>query len=122
MDLPFGNGQGWSTSRQYSIVGVVAEDGTAGYGECWGPIPGTDELGRGALAGKVLGTSFALLGLISALSSLLGAAVGFASSQSSDALAGLLFGSNNCTDRQRSEGPFLGHGGRRAGGRVNADV
>lgn len=40
LDQPFGNGQGWTTSRQYLIVRVVAEDGTAGYGECWGPIAG----------------------------------------------------------------------------------
>jgi L-alanine-DL-glutamate epimerase-like enolase superfamily enzyme len=30
LDRPFGNGQGWTTSRQYLIVRVVAEDGTAG--------------------------------------------------------------------------------------------
>lgn len=44
LDQPFGNGQGWTTSRQYLIVRVVAEDGTEGYGECWGPIAGNAQV------------------------------------------------------------------------------
>lgn len=47
-------------------------------------------------AGKIVGALYALLGLIFgaifALFSLLGAAIGFAGSQSSDAFTGLLFG------------------------------
>jgi threonine/homoserine efflux transporter RhtA len=51
----------------------------------------------GALSvGKVMGALYALLGLIAgaffALFSVLGAAVGMANSQSSDAIVGLLFG------------------------------
>ncbi len=37
---PFGNAQGWTTARQYLIVKITADDGTIGYGECWGPIAG----------------------------------------------------------------------------------
>lgn len=44
LDRPFGNGQGWTTARQYLIVRVVAKDGTVGYGECWGPIAGNKEV------------------------------------------------------------------------------
>jgi D-galactarolactone cycloisomerase len=55
LDRPFGNGQGWTTSRQYLIVRVVAEDGTAGYGECWGPIAGNDRVVEDVIAPLVVG-------------------------------------------------------------------
>ncbi|MDP9424518.1 MAG: mandelate racemase/muconate lactonizing enzyme family protein [Actinomycetota bacterium] len=55
LDQPFGNGQGWTTSRQYLIVRVVAEDGTAGYGECWGPIAGNDRVVEEVIAPLLVG-------------------------------------------------------------------
>ncbi|MPZ88289.1 MAG: mandelate racemase/muconate lactonizing enzyme family protein [Nitriliruptorales bacterium] len=44
LDRPFGSAQGWTTARQYLIVRVVADDGTVGYGECWGPIAGNQQV------------------------------------------------------------------------------
>ncbi|MDN5698612.1 MAG: hypothetical protein L0G70_11670, partial [Rubrobacter sp.] len=55
LDQPFGNGQGWTTSRQYLIVRITAEDGTVGYGECWGPVAGNDRIIEDILAPLVLG-------------------------------------------------------------------
>ena len=52
---PFGNAQGWTTSRQYLIVRITADDGTAGYGECWGPIAGNREIVRDVIAPLLLG-------------------------------------------------------------------
>lgn len=55
LDHPFGNGQGWTTSRQYLIVRIVADDGTTGYGECWGPIAGNDGVVERVLAPMLVG-------------------------------------------------------------------
>lgn len=55
LDQPFGNGQGWTTSRQYLIVRLVADDGTVGYGECWGPIAGNDKVVERVIAPLVVG-------------------------------------------------------------------
>lgn len=55
LDQPFGNGQGWTTARQYLIVRVVADDGTAGYGECWGPIAGNQQVVEKIIAPMVIG-------------------------------------------------------------------
>lgn len=55
LDEPFGNGQGWTTARQYLIVRVVAEDGTTGYGECWGPIAGNEQVVERMVAPLVVG-------------------------------------------------------------------
>ena len=55
LDAPFGNGQGWTTSRQYLIVRLTAEDGTVGYGECWGPIAGNEQVVRDMIAPMLLG-------------------------------------------------------------------
>jgi len=52
---PFGNGQGWTTSRQYLIVRITADDGTVGYGECWGPFAGNHEIVRDLLGPMLLG-------------------------------------------------------------------
>jgi len=52
---PFGNAQGWTTARQYLIVRITADDGTAGYGECWGPIAGNHEIVRDVIAPLLLG-------------------------------------------------------------------
>jgi D-galactarolactone cycloisomerase len=57
LDEPFGNGQGWTTSRQYLIVRVVAEDGTEGYGECWGPIAGNDRVVEDVIGPLIIGRS-----------------------------------------------------------------
>ena len=43
---PFGNAQGWTTARQYLIAKITADDGTVGYGECWGPIAGNHQIVR----------------------------------------------------------------------------
>ncbi|MEX2375688.1 MAG: mandelate racemase/muconate lactonizing enzyme family protein [Dehalococcoidia bacterium] len=55
LDVPFGNGQGWTTSREYLIVRATAEDGTVGYGECWGPIAGNDQIVREVIAPLLIG-------------------------------------------------------------------
>jgi D-galactarolactone cycloisomerase len=55
LDEPFGNGQGWTTARQYLIVRVTADDGTVGYGECWGPIAGNEQVVSRIIAPMVVG-------------------------------------------------------------------
>ncbi|CAN5849465.1 D-galactarolactone cycloisomerase [soil metagenome] len=55
LDAPFGNGQGWTTARQYLIVRLVADDGTIGYGECWGPIAGNQQVVEQLIAPLVIG-------------------------------------------------------------------
>lgn len=55
LDAPFGNGQGWTNARQYLIVRVVAEDGTVGYGECWGPIAGNEQVVERVIAPLLIG-------------------------------------------------------------------
>lgn len=55
LDRPFGNGQGWTTARQYLIVRLVADDGTVGYGECWGPIAGNAEVIKTIIEPLVVG-------------------------------------------------------------------
>jgi D-galactarolactone cycloisomerase len=52
---PFGNAQGWTSARQYLIVKIRADDGTVGYGECWGPIAGNDQVVRDIIAPMVVG-------------------------------------------------------------------
>jgi len=55
LDQPFGNGQGWTTARQYLIVRVISDDGTVGYGECWGPIAGNQQVVERVIAPLVIG-------------------------------------------------------------------
>lgn len=55
LDEPFGNGQGWTAVRQYLIVRATAEDGSVGYGECWGPIAGNEQIVRDVIAPMVVG-------------------------------------------------------------------
>lgn len=55
LDQPFGNGQGWTTSRQYLIVRVTTEDGTTGYGECWGPVAGNDRVVEEVISPLLIG-------------------------------------------------------------------
>ena len=52
---PFGNAQGWTTSREYLLVRITADDGTVGYGECWGPIAGNHEVVRDIITPLILG-------------------------------------------------------------------
>lgn len=40
----FANAQKWIESREYCLVRVEADDGTVGWGECWGPTAGNREL------------------------------------------------------------------------------
>ena len=40
----FANAQKWIDSREYCLVRVTDEDGTVGWGECWGPTAGNREL------------------------------------------------------------------------------
>ncbi|MBN2514520.1 MAG: mandelate racemase/muconate lactonizing enzyme family protein [Deltaproteobacteria bacterium] len=52
---PFGNAQGWTTARQYLIVRITADDGTVGYGECWGPIAGNHQVVKDIITPMLLG-------------------------------------------------------------------
>lgn len=40
----FANAQKWIDSREYCLVRIKAEDGTVGWGECWGPVAGNREI------------------------------------------------------------------------------
>ena len=40
----FANAQKWIDSREYCLVRVEADDGTVGWGECWGPTAGNREI------------------------------------------------------------------------------
>lgn len=40
----FANSQRWYDSREYCVVRIELDDGTTGWGECYGPIAGTREL------------------------------------------------------------------------------
>ncbi|WP_336344619.1 mandelate racemase/muconate lactonizing enzyme family protein [Halalkalicoccus ordinarius] len=44
LDERFANAQKWIDSREYCLVRLTADDGTVGWGECWGPIAGNREL------------------------------------------------------------------------------
>lgn len=44
LDEQFANAQKWISSREYCLTRVTAEDGTVGWGECWGPVAGNREL------------------------------------------------------------------------------
>jgi D-galactarolactone cycloisomerase len=44
LDERFANAQKWIDSREYCLVRVEADDGTVGWGECWGPVAGSREL------------------------------------------------------------------------------
>jgi D-galactarolactone cycloisomerase len=44
LDDRFANAQKWIDSREYCLVRIEADDGTVGWGECWGPVAGNREL------------------------------------------------------------------------------
>ena len=44
LDERFANAQKWISSREYCLVRVETDDGTTGWGECWGPVAGNREL------------------------------------------------------------------------------
>lgn len=44
LDERFANAQKWIESREYCLVRIEADDGTVGWGECWGPIAGNREV------------------------------------------------------------------------------
>lgn len=52
---PFGNAQGWTTARQYLIVKITADDGSFGYGECWGPVAGNHQIVEKIIAPMLVG-------------------------------------------------------------------
>ena len=44
LDERFANAQKWIGSREYCLVKVTDDNGTVGWGECWGPVAGNREL------------------------------------------------------------------------------
>jgi D-galactarolactone cycloisomerase len=44
LDERFANAQKWISSREYCLVRIETDDGTVGWGECWGPTAGNQEL------------------------------------------------------------------------------
>ncbi|WP_254546741.1 mandelate racemase/muconate lactonizing enzyme family protein [Halomarina pelagica] len=44
LDERFANAQKWIDSREYCLVRITADDGSVGWGECWGPVAGNREI------------------------------------------------------------------------------
>lgn len=44
LDEQFANAQKWIDSREYCLVRLTTADGTVGWGECWGPVAGNQEI------------------------------------------------------------------------------
>lgn len=44
LDERFANAQKWIDSREYCLVRIELDDGTVGWGECWGPVAGNREI------------------------------------------------------------------------------
>lgn len=44
LDEKFANAQKWIKSREYCLVRIETNDGIVGWGECWGPIAGNQEI------------------------------------------------------------------------------
>ena len=55
LDEPFGYAQAWVETRQATLVRIETSDGTAGWGECWGPTAGTRETVEEFLAPRLRG-------------------------------------------------------------------
>jgi D-galactarolactone cycloisomerase len=55
LDERFGYAQEWVTRRTAVLVKIEADDGTVGWGECWGPVAGTRAVVEDVLAPTILG-------------------------------------------------------------------
>ncbi|MFB6120708.1 MAG: mandelate racemase/muconate lactonizing enzyme family protein [Halobacteriaceae archaeon] len=44
LEEPIANAQKWISAREYCLVRVTLDDGTVGWGECWGPVAGNREI------------------------------------------------------------------------------
>jgi D-galactarolactone cycloisomerase len=55
LEEPFGYAQAWVGERTALLVRIEADDGTVGWGECWGPIAGTRETITDLLAPMIEG-------------------------------------------------------------------
>ncbi len=53
---PFANGQGFVAHREYLVLRVEDSDGAVGYGECIGPVAGTDQIVERILGPALVGT------------------------------------------------------------------
>jgi len=51
----FANAQKWIDSREYCLVRIETDDGTVGWGECWGPVAGNREIVAEYLAPEIEG-------------------------------------------------------------------
>ena len=52
---PFGYAQAWVDTRETTLVRIEADDGTVGWGECWGPVAGTRETIDDLLTPELIG-------------------------------------------------------------------
>lgn len=55
LDERFANAQKWIDSREYCLVRIETNDGTVGWGECWGPVAGNHEIVEEYVAPWLLG-------------------------------------------------------------------
>jgi len=55
LDERFANAQKWIDGREYCLVRVETDDGTVGWGECWGPVAGNRELVEEYVAPRLRG-------------------------------------------------------------------
>lgn len=55
LDEPFGYSQSWVEERSAVLVQVEASDGTIGWGECWGPIAGTEAMVEEVFGPEIVG-------------------------------------------------------------------
>lgn len=55
VEEPFGYAQAWVDTRETTLVRIETDDGTVGWGECWGPIAGTRETIEELLAPDLVG-------------------------------------------------------------------
>ncbi|MFC4360361.1 mandelate racemase/muconate lactonizing enzyme family protein [Halobium salinum] len=57
VEEPFGYAQAWVETRSAVLVRIEADDGTVGWGECWGPVAGTRETVASLLGPALVGES-----------------------------------------------------------------
>jgi len=55
LEEPFGYAQAWVENRTATLVRIETDDGSVGWGECWGPVAGTRETVEEVLTPHVLG-------------------------------------------------------------------